>query len=156
MAGTSLTESPAADSGSVSALCLTSRALLQGLSSESGQRFGALWWIDGTSSAAPHGNVPWMWPSRAGHFTAGPVGVREDGCPVPVSRGSSTAPELSSSLPGCGQCVQTWPQQRSLWAVASPARAWPKLIFRTAAGFGFLWMHSPVLVLFPCPQSRSN
>lgn len=97
LAGPSLPESLAAGSASVSALCITSSAPLQGLSHESGQRFGALGWIYGTSSAAPDGNVPWLWPSRGGDFTAEPVCVREDGCSVPVSRGSSTAP--ASPLP---------------------------------------------------------
>lgn len=100
--------------------------------------FGSPWWM----ITPPQLSLTWMscgcGLSRGGGFTAEPGGVREEGCSLPLTRGYSTHPKLSSSpwlrgsecKPGFSRWVcELWPPPP--WTQA-------EMIFRTAAGFGFL------------------
>lgn len=79
--------------GSGCAALLSISALMQGLSNESGEHFGALSWMVAPPQL-PSWECPMVWPSWVGALQLSQF-VREGGCSLPLW-GFPTAPKLSS------------------------------------------------------------
>lgn len=123
--GTSLILPFATSSESVASLCIRR---------ESGAASGSVMVYD-TSSSASHVNALWMWLSRSGgDLQLNQLSVREDGCSL-LTRGYAI-PQNFLSFP-LGECGQIWPQQMAYGLWPPSPQTQPRLIFRTAAGFGF-------------------
>lgn len=145
LAGTSLSQALAAACASVASLCIRSRAVLQGLS----RAWAALWGClmdSGPSSAAPHGNVPWIGLPGWGFSSWGSLcegGWVFTACEQRLRH----SPRTVLVPPWLWGVFQTRPQQMSLWAAASPSPSLARADFQVSC---WVWLSCGYI---PLPRS---